>query len=70
MVVRGAKPGWRDIVDRNRVNLIVVEPDRNPRLCALLREDAKWHVVLDEADSTAKRDPRNRLFVAIRIGAK
>jgi hypothetical protein len=70
MDVRGAKPGWRDILNRNRVNLIVVEPDRNPRLGALLREDMNWHVVLDETNSTAKRDPRNRLFVAIRIAGK
>jgi hypothetical protein len=64
--VREGTNAWRDTLDRRRVNLVVVEPSLNPRLCEQLRRDPDWHVVLDEANLPVKRDPRNRLFVALR----
>jgi hypothetical protein len=65
--VRNGTERWRQVLDEYRVNLVVVEPDRNPRLCELLRKDKGWHVDLDELNLATKRDPRNRHFVALRI---
>lgn len=65
--VRSAAPGWRTTLERNRVNLIVVEAEHNTRLCETLRTDSAWTVILDEAGPAAKSDPRCRLFAAIRI---
>ncbi len=64
--IRSAVPGWRAALDAYRVNLAVLEPEFNERLCAELRRDPAWLVVLDEAGLRAKRDPRTRLFVALR----
>ena len=60
-------PGWSEFLDRHRVNLIAVEPDFHRELVAKVtaRPD-DWLVVLDETDSDAIRDPRGRLFVAVR----
>jgi hypothetical protein len=66
MIVRAGAKGWREILDRHWVNLVVVEPSWNPQLCEQLRHDPLWHVVLDESDVTNKRGPGNRLFVALR----
>jgi hypothetical protein len=64
--VRAGATDWRAILDRFRANLVVVEPERNVRLCAQIRQDADWQVILDEAGDARKRDERGRLFVAVR----
>jgi hypothetical protein len=64
--VRAGAADWRTILDNVHANLLVVEPDRNVRLCGLVRHDGDWQVLLDEAGDTRKRDERGRLFVAVR----
>jgi hypothetical protein len=64
--VLAGDPGWREVLDRHHANLIVVEAESHARLAELLREDPDWEVVLDETGGTTKKDPRSRLFVAVR----
>lgn len=59
-------PGWWEFLDRHRVNLIAVEPDIRPELARQVAAHPDWLVVLDEANSETIRDPRGRLFVAVR----
>jgi hypothetical protein len=61
-----AEPGWREILDRNGVNLIVVEAEGHPQLAEALRGDADWRIVVDETGLYQKRDPRTRLLIAVR----
>ena len=70
MAIRSGASNWRHLLDEYRVNLVVVEPDRNPQLCALLRQDRDWQIVVDETGLAAKPDPRNRHFVALRVRPK
>jgi hypothetical protein len=65
--VRRGGPYWKLVLDAYRVNLVVVEPDYNANLCALLRQDGDWKVLVDQANDTKHRDPRQRLFVAVRV---
>ncbi len=66
MQVKAGGPGWWEILDRHRVNLVIVEAELHPNLIAKIRSDPRWGVVLDEDDSAEVRDPRHRLFIAIR----
>jgi hypothetical protein len=66
-LIRSASPGWRSMLDRFRINLVLVEPDQNPRLCAQLKQDTDWQVLLDETGLATKRDRRNRFFLAMRV---
>jgi hypothetical protein len=66
LTVKFAEPGWRDILDRNAVNLIVVEPLIHPRLAASLRSDADWQIVLDESGLSGRVDPWGQSLVAVR----
>jgi hypothetical protein len=59
-------PAWWELLDRHRVNLLAVEADGYGKLCALLRKDPAWQVVLDEATDPARRGPPGRLLVALR----
>jgi hypothetical protein len=65
--VRQGTQHWRLVLDHYRVNLVVVEPNFNARLCDLLRQDKEWKVVLDESGDPKRRDPRQQLFVAVRV---
>ena len=40
--------------------------NRHPLLREALKQDADWLVLLDETGAAAKRDPRCRLFIALR----
>ncbi len=66
MQVKSGGPGWWELLDRHRVNLVIVETELHPALIANLRADPRWKVVLDEDNSTTIPDPRQRLFIAIR----
>jgi len=70
LAVRQGSAAGRRILDQYHVNLVVVEPDFNSRLCALLRKDTGWKVLVDEGDHPVKRDPRQRLFIALRSGPR
>jgi hypothetical protein len=67
MAVRFGNEHWRTILDLYQVNLVVVELEHSPPLCALLREDRAWKVLADEGDSPTGPGLKQRLFVAIRI---
>jgi hypothetical protein len=63
------QPGWRQILDQNGANLVVIEAGETyPRLCALLRGDPDWLVVLDETGTgdRSRINPMTRRFVALR----
>jgi hypothetical protein len=64
-VKEGAK-GWKAILDRNGVNLIVVEPERAPQLRALLHKDPDWVVILDETGNTGKLRSIDRVLITLR----
>ncbi len=55
--------GWAEWLDELRVNVIAVEPDFHAPLVAAVGKSGEWRVVLHEKGG---RDPRARLFVAVR----
>jgi hypothetical protein len=65
-MVKFGTPGWREVLDAARMNLVVVEPEMYPRLAELLHEDLGWQVLLDETGDPSKPDSRARLLVALR----
>lgn len=66
LTVLTASPGWWEILDRRRPDLIVVEADPRPEsLCGVLRSHPDWRVALDEANAVG-RSPFSRVFVAVR----
>jgi hypothetical protein len=67
LAVRSGSTAGREVLDRYHVNLVVVEPDLNPRLCAWLRADLGWQVLADDSQQPAGRDTRQRLFIALRL---
>jgi hypothetical protein len=67
LAVRSGSPAWRAILERYRVNLVLVEPDFNPRLCTLLQQDPGWQVLVDDRGDPTRRDPRQKLFIAVRL---
>lgn len=69
LAVKQGDPGWKAILDRARAGVVVVETDYHERLCAALRVDPDWVVVVDESQLPA-RDADARLLVAVRRAAK
>lgn len=59
------KGGWWEVLERYRVNLVLIEPDLHAELAERLRADAAWRVVLDESDAP-RPDPRTRRLIAVR----
>lgn len=64
MEVLFAKPGWRRILDRERVNLVVASAEQRRDLFDKLNADPAWLVVLDPDDPANGR--ANRIFAALR----
>jgi hypothetical protein len=64
--VKHGLPGWREVLDRHGIDLVVVEPEFHARLRLLLYNDPDWQVVLDETGDPQRPDLRGRLFVAVR----
>jgi hypothetical protein len=60
------EPGAREFLERHRANLVVVEAELCRQLAADLRNDPGWTIILDETGDRAKRNPRDRLFIALR----
>lgn len=56
-------PGWKAVLDRHRVNLIVSTVERKD-LLEKLKDDDGWEVVLDQSDQPSRGG--QRLFVAVR----
>jgi hypothetical protein len=61
------RTGWRQFLDDNQVNLVVVEAELSKDLVTALRADQGWTVILDETGDRAKRNPRDRHFIALRV---
>ena len=66
MLVKWAKPGWREVLDSWNVNLVVVEAELYPNLRDAVKVDNEWLVLQDETGLASKGDARFRLFVALR----
>jgi hypothetical protein len=66
LAIRSGSAVGQQIMDLFHVNLVLAEPDLNPGLCVLLRQDPGWKVLVDEQQAPLKSDPRQRLFVAVR----
>jgi hypothetical protein len=64
--VRSGSAAALKILAHYHVNLVLVEPDFNARLCTLLRRDPGWIILVDEHDHPVKRDPHYRIFAALR----
>jgi hypothetical protein len=60
------EPGWRGMLDRQGVNMVVVEVEDHPQITAALKADPEWVIVVDETGLRSKPDPRTRLLVAVR----
>jgi len=58
--VRFAEPGWRGVLDKNGINLVVAEAANHGKLLAQLGTDPDWLVIHDG------RDPALPLIVALR----
>ncbi len=67
LVGRG-DPGWADVLEKYRVNLLIVEAEYAAQLRGHLQKSTGWKILLDETgDSAGKRDPLTRQLIAIRI---
>jgi len=64
MEVLFARPGWRTVLDRERVNLIVCQVEQRHDLLKALRDDPEWDVILDQSEQPLNR--WYRLFAALR----
>ncbi|MBI1914037.1 MAG: hypothetical protein HYS12_04775 [Planctomycetes bacterium] len=58
-------PGWWEVLDRYRVNLVVLERGADAKLADFLDKDSAWQVVRNENES-AGRSPGGSLFIALR----
>lgn len=67
--VKRAAPGWDLQMDRWGVDLVLVEAETHPHLCAKLRRQAGWTVMRDEA-GRQDLSPRARLFTAVRDSSR
>jgi hypothetical protein len=56
-------PGWRTVLDNERINLVVCQVDRK-KLLEKLQADPDWTILLDQTDDPRQRG--NRIFAALR----
>ena len=67
-VVSRGSPGWWEVLDRYRVNLLVVEAEYSGGLRDQLRKAAGWKIVVDETgDAAAKPNALTRHLIAVRV---
>ncbi len=64
--IKAGYKGWEQFLEFYHVNLIVVEAERYATFCRAVAADPHWLVVVDETGSKEKREPKTRLFVALR----
>ena len=60
------RPGWMDVLEKYRVNLIVIEAQYGPRLRQQLQKTKGWTILLDETDDPKKPVALTRQLIAIR----
>jgi len=68
--VSKGEPGWWEVMDKYRANLLVMEADYVELLRDQIRASPEWKVVLDESDDPAKPNPRTRQFIAVRLNPR
>lgn len=68
--VKTARPGWWEFLERHGVNIIVIEalqPNFQPLPLVLeIEKQDGWKIVIDERERKEIRDPKARIFVAMR----
>ena len=69
LVGQGA-PGWWDVLDKYRVNLLVVEAEYAAGLKAELLKSKEWEILLDEAGDPTKPNPLTRQLIAVRLNPR
>ena len=65
-IVGQGRPGWMDVLEKYRVNLIVIEAQYGPKLREQLKRSKGWTIVLDETDDAKKPLALTRQRIAIR----
>jgi hypothetical protein len=63
--IYNARADWWELLDRRRINLIVVEHERAGKLAAALHEDSDWEILPDGVDARGQ-GTSGPLLVAIR----
>jgi hypothetical protein len=58
------RSGWRGVLDRERVNLVICKMEHREELFEKLRNDPDWVILLDQSETPINRS--QRLFAAIR----
>jgi hypothetical protein len=67
LTVKYGAVGWWEVLDRYRVNLVLVDEGQHANLIELLRNaSADWEVVLDESGNPARPGSPPGLFLAVR----
>ncbi len=67
-VVGQGNAGWWDIVDKYRVNLMVMEAEYCDKLLGEIKKRPdQWKILLDETGSTEKAQKLNRQLIVVRI---
>ncbi|MFT3879754.1 MAG: hypothetical protein QM703_08845 [Gemmatales bacterium] len=66
MAVKQGDANWEKLLNQWNTNVVCVEAELHPKLCDLLRRSPNWWIVLDEAGSSRKPNPKSRLFIAVR----
>lgn len=66
-IVGRGDPGWWDVLDKYRVNLVIVEAQYAQKLRDQLRKTKGWTILLDETDDAVKKPiSLTRQLIAIR----
>lgn len=64
MEILFARPGWKKVLDRHNVNLIICQVEQRQDLLEKLRDDPDWDIILDQSEVPMNR--WYRLFAALR----
>ena len=67
---RNGPTGWSAFLDRNRVNLIIVETGTHAELTAILRKDKEWQVVWEEPPFEEIAGVRTDKFIALCVSPR
>ena len=59
-----------DVLDKYRVNLLVVEAEYAGGLKAAMAKSTEWEILLDEVGDATKANPLTRQLVAVRLNPR
>jgi hypothetical protein len=66
LAVKNGDANWEQLLNQWQANVVCVEAELHPRLYDSLRRSPNWAIILDEAGSSRKPNPKSRLFIAVR----